>query len=121
MAVFPVGVRRRFGGRGTSLLEPLAGLTPGQGSEADAMTERCEQCGRAFPTRSAAAAHAQTSHAPGWIVTGVVARTEPIEEEVICPLCGERQPSKESLARHSLRPHYRSNRSVRRTPNYSIG
>ena len=40
-------------------------------------------------------------------------------EGAACPLCGERLSSRVLLQAHSLRPHYRSNRTIGRSVRYS--
>ncbi len=37
-----------------------------------------------------------------------------------CPLCGQSCATVEARVRHVLQPHYRSNRSVRASPRYSV-
>ena len=78
------------------------------------MSERCEECGAVLTDPAARERHGLVAHEGGWIVEGVTVETGPYVEERTCPLCSQQLPSKESMARHSLRPHYRSNRPARR-------
>jgi hypothetical protein len=78
------------------------------------MSEPCPECGVVLSDPAARESHGRLVHEGGWIVDGVAVEAGPTGEERTCPLCSQPLPSKESLARHSIRPHYRSNRSVRR-------
>jgi hypothetical protein len=85
------------------------------------MDETCPECGATFPSTAAREAHARGTHLAGPLETRPTAAVEAREPGGDCPLCGRRYPSKESLVIHSLRPHFRSNRSLRRSPDYQLG
>jgi hypothetical protein len=83
------------------------------------MTEKCEECGELFRSTNERDAHWRRSHevhvtaqSPATLTYQPGARWE-------CPLCDERFPSQAALLAHSLRPHYRSNRTISRSLRYS--
>jgi hypothetical protein len=84
------------------------------------MTEVCVECGQTFPSSNERADHRRRTHAS----IGLMARrreTAPeVSESWACPLCDERLSSRAARLAHSLRPHYRSNRTIGRTTNYSV-
>jgi predicted RNA-binding Zn-ribbon protein involved in translation (DUF1610 family) len=83
------------------------------------MTQVCAECGEAFASADQSDYHRRRAHDPGsQSARRSLATFEP-GGHWVCPLCGERLLSPESLQSHSLRPHYRTNRTIERTPEYA--
>lgn len=77
------------------------------------MAEECSECGASFAGPADLIGHVKRAHSP----TQTNAPETP-KHLLACALCGQRFPSREALAAHNLRPHYRGNRPVPGTPTY---
>lgn len=79
------------------------------------MSEVCDDCGRSFPSAPALRAHVSEEHARGSSGTVLPPGPRSPDPGLVCALCGERFPTREALADHNFRPHYRTNRSHRKS------
>lgn len=83
------------------------------------MTEVCVECGEPFVSAAQSEYHRQRAHDPGALSARRALSTFEPGGDWVCPLCGDRLSSPESLRSHSLRPHYRTNRTIARSPKYT--
>jgi hypothetical protein len=83
------------------------------------MAEQCANCGASFASPSELVAHVKHVHTVIRADESLAMNPESHTPGLVCALCGTRFRSREALAQHNLRPHYRSNRTLRRTPTYS--
>ena len=74
------------------------------------MSEVCADCGEYFGSPSEMIAHVRAAHPGGDPGASRATNPESTTPGLACALCGQRFTSREELARHNIRPHYRSNR-----------
>jgi uncharacterized C2H2 Zn-finger protein len=85
------------------------------------VAEECADCGATFANPAELVAHVKKAHGTINPAESLAMNPESHTPGLVCALCGIRFPNREALARHSLRPHYRTNESPRRSPTYSSG
>jgi uncharacterized C2H2 Zn-finger protein len=76
------------------------------------MPEECAYCGAPHGSKSDLVDHVRRAHGGGSFLERAATDPESGVPGLRCALCGRRFPDKESLARHSVTPHYRSNRPL---------
>ena len=74
------------------------------------MPEECAYCGASQASKSDLVDHIRRAHGGGSPAASLATNPEAETVGLVCALCGRRFPDKESLARHNVTPHYRSNR-----------
>jgi uncharacterized C2H2 Zn-finger protein len=83
------------------------------------VAELCPNCGGSFATPAELMVHVKKNHKWSSPMETLSMNPESDTPGLVCALCGARFPDRESLARHNIRPHMRSNRTARRNPAYS--
>lgn len=83
------------------------------------MAELCADCGGTFASAADLVAHVKKAHGSIRPDESMAMNPESANPGLVCALCGVRFPTRESLARHNVRPHFRTNHSVRKTPTYA--
>jgi hypothetical protein len=82
------------------------------------VAEVCPDCGGSFSSPAELVIHIKSAHSGVNPKETLAMNPEAHRRGLVCALCGLRFPNRESLARHNLSPHYRTNRSIRRSPAY---
>ena len=83
------------------------------------MAEECASCGGTFATPAELVTHVKKVHGGIAPKDSLAMNPESHTPGFVCALCGARFPTPGALARHNVRPHYRGNPAVHRTPAYS--
>ena len=82
------------------------------------MAEECADCGASFSSAAELVRHVKASHHGGDPQASLAMNPESERAGLVCALCGRRFRDRQSLARHNLTPHYRSNQSRAPTTGY---
>jgi uncharacterized C2H2 Zn-finger protein len=73
------------------------------------MAEECADCGAMFSSPAELVAHMNEAHSGGNARQSMAMNPEAEKAGLVCALCGKRFSDKQSLAKHNLSPHFRSN------------
>lgn len=82
------------------------------------MAEMCANCGAAFGSPEALLHHMGEVHGGGNPTESFFLNPEAARPGLVCALCGRQFADRQSLVRHNLSPHYRSNRPRPEGPGY---
>jgi len=74
------------------------------------MAEECADCGAMLATPAELVQHMKEALGGGNAKASLPMNPEAERPGLVCALCGGRFGDRQSLARHNLSPHYRSNR-----------
>ena len=83
------------------------------------MAEECPDCGASFASAAELVTHVKAKHHGGDAKASLEMNPESTTPGLVCALCGARFSSREALAQHNLRPHYRGNRPTAPAPAYA--
>ena len=82
------------------------------------MVEEYPDCGTMLATPVELVLHMKETHAEGSAKESLPMNPEAERPGLICALCGKRFTDRQTLSRHNLGPHYRSNRPQDRSRHY---
>jgi uncharacterized C2H2 Zn-finger protein len=83
------------------------------------MAEECPDCGASFASAADLVTHMNEAHHGGDSKESLGMNPESEHAGLVCALCGERFATREALAQHNLRPHYRGNGRRANAPAYA--
>jgi uncharacterized C2H2 Zn-finger protein len=78
------------------------------------VAEECASCGGTFANPAELVVHVRKVHGEVTPRESLAMNPESHTPGLVCAFCGARFPNREALARHNIRPHFRSNDSTRK-------
>jgi hypothetical protein len=83
------------------------------------VAELCANCGSTFASPAELVFHVKKKHRTVDPNESLAMNPESHQPGLVCALCGDQFPNREALARHNVRPHFRSNQTARGTSTYT--